>query len=90
MSGRWSYNSGAPYATWAAVGALLEDEQGEVVDQALVLIPTPDLPVEDTWHTAGMRGTASTLIGQDVFVPEHRVLSVPAAAEGVYPRSSHR
>ncbi|MET8406150.1 acyl-CoA dehydrogenase family protein [Streptomyces sp900116325] len=89
VSGRWSYNSGAPYATWAAVGALLKDERGAVVDQALVLIPASELVMEDTWHTAGMRGTASnTLIGQDVFVPAHRVLSVPAAAEGVYPRSS--
>ncbi|WP_327312628.1 acyl-CoA dehydrogenase family protein [Streptomyces sp. NBC_01235] len=90
VSGRWSYNSGAPYATWAAVGALLKDDDGAVTDQAMVLIPAFDLAVEDTWHTAGMKATASnTLIGQDVFVPEHRVLSVPAAAEGSYPRS-HR
>ncbi|MEU9371690.1 acyl-CoA dehydrogenase family protein [Streptomyces avermitilis] len=89
VSGRWSYNSGAPYATWAAVGALLKDESGAVVDQALVLIPASDLTMEDTWHTAGLKATASnTLIGQDVFVPEHRVLSVPAAAEGSYPRAS--
>ncbi|MDX3235138.1 acyl-CoA dehydrogenase family protein [Streptomyces sp. ME03-5709C] len=89
VSGRWSYNSGAPYATWAAVGALLKDDSGAVVDQALVLIPASELVMEDTWHTAGMRGTASnTLVGHDVFVPAHRVLSVPAAAEGVYPRSS--
>ncbi|WP_351235653.1 hypothetical protein [Streptomyces sp. NPDC002133] len=88
VSGRWAYNSGAPYATWAAVGALLKDERGSVTDQALVLIPASGLSVEDTWRTAGMRGTAgNTLIGQNVFVPEHRVLSVPAAAEGVYPRS---
>ncbi|MFF2996573.1 acyl-CoA dehydrogenase family protein [Streptomyces sp. NPDC057950] len=90
VSGRWAYNSGAPYATWAAVGSLLKNEHGEVADQALVLIPAAELAIEDTWHTAGMRGTASnTLIAQDVFVPEHRVLSVPAAAEGVYPRSSN-
>jgi alkylation response protein AidB-like acyl-CoA dehydrogenase len=89
VSGRWSYNSGAPYATWAAVGALLKNENGAVVDQALVLVPASQLTVEDTWHTAGMRATASnTLIAEDVFVPEHRVLSVPAAAEGVYPRES--
>lgn len=88
VSGRWSYNSGAPYATWAAVGALLKGEDGAVEDQALVLIPASRLAIEDTWHTAGMRGTASnTLVAQDVFVPEHRVLSVPAAAEGSYPRS---
>ncbi|CAM5464942.1 acyl-CoA dehydrogenase family protein [Streptomyces aurantiogriseus] len=90
VSGRWSYNSGAPYATWAAVGVLLKDDSGAVTDQGLVLIPACDLTIEDTWHTAGMKATASnTLIGQDVFVPEHRVLSVPAAAEGAYPRS-HR
>ncbi|KUO21566.1 acyl-CoA dehydrogenase family protein [Streptomyces dysideae] len=89
VSGKWSYNSGAPYATWAAVGALLKDDSGAVVDQALVLIRASELTIEDTWHTAGMQATASnTLIGQDVFVPEHRVLSVPAAAEGVYPRAS--
>ncbi|MFE0454168.1 acyl-CoA dehydrogenase family protein [Streptomyces sp. NPDC058914] len=89
VSGRWSYNSGAPHATWAAVGALLKDDSGAVADQALVLIPAAELAVEDTWHTAGMKATASnTLIGQDVFVPDHRVLSVPAAAEGVYPRTA--
>ncbi|WP_189111895.1 hypothetical protein [Streptomyces camponoticapitis] len=80
MNGRRPYNSGAPYGTWVAVGVLLKDERGEVIDQALVLIPAADLTVVDTWHTAGMRGTASyTLVGHDVFVPEHRVLSVPAA-----------
>lgn len=90
VSGRWSYNSGSPYATWAAVGALLKDDDGAVTDQGLVLIPACDLTVEDTWHTAGMKATAgNTLVGQNVFVPEHRVLSVPAAAEGAYPRS-HR
>ncbi|MFI1564415.1 acyl-CoA dehydrogenase family protein [Streptomyces sp. NPDC020490] len=88
VSGRWSYNSGAPYATWAAVGALLNDDHGAVVDQALVLIPADDLTIEDTWHMAGMKGTAgNTLIARDVFVPEHRALSVPATAEGVHVRS---
>jgi alkylation response protein AidB-like acyl-CoA dehydrogenase len=88
LNGRWSYNSGSPYATWAAVGALLKDDGGAVVDQALVLIPAGDLAVEDTWHMAGMKGTAgNTLTAQDVFVPEHRVLSVPATAEGARVRS---
>ncbi|MFG2452816.1 acyl-CoA dehydrogenase family protein [Streptomyces sp. NPDC048512] len=89
VSGRWSFNSGAPHATWAAVGALLTDTDGAVVDQALVLIPASELAIEDTWHTAGMRATASnTLVAQDAFVPAHRVLSVPAAAEGAYPRTA--
>ncbi|MEV7995710.1 acyl-CoA dehydrogenase family protein [Streptomyces sp. NPDC086077] len=90
VSGRWSYNSGAPFATWAVLGVLLQDERGEIVNQAMALIPSSALVMEDTWRTAGMRGTASnTLIGEDVFVPEHRVMSVPPATEGIYPRS-HR
>ncbi|MFJ8803058.1 acyl-CoA dehydrogenase family protein [Streptomyces sp. NPDC102487] len=89
VSGRWSYNSGAPHATWAAVGALVKNAAGAVVDQALVLIPASELSIEDTWRTAGMRATASnTLVADDVFVPAHRVLSVPAAAEGAYPRTA--
>ncbi|TXS31244.1 oxidoreductase [Streptomyces sp. gb1(2016)] len=89
VTGRWSYNSAAPHATWAAVGALLKDGTGAVVDQALVLIPASELAIEDTWRTAGMRATASnTLIADDVFVPAHRVLSVPAASEGEYPRTA--
>ncbi|MGA4961994.1 acyl-CoA dehydrogenase family protein [Streptomyces pseudogriseolus] len=89
VTGRWSYNSGAPHATWAAVGVLLQDEAGAVADQALVLIPASDLSIEDTWHTAGMRATASnTLTARSVLVPAHRVLSVPAAAEGAYPRTA--
>ncbi|WP_030178819.1 acyl-CoA dehydrogenase family protein [Streptomyces sp. NRRL S-813] len=88
ISGKWSYNSGAPFATWAAVGALLKGEGGAVEDQALVLIPASELTIEDTWNSTGMRATASnTLVAQGVFVPEHRVLSVPAAAEGIYPRT---
>ncbi|MEU2159940.1 acyl-CoA dehydrogenase family protein [Streptomyces chengbuensis] len=89
VTGRWSYNSGAPYATWAAVGALLQNEAGAVEDQALVLVPASELTVQDTWYAGGMRATAShTLIGHNVLVPEHRVLSVPAATEGLYPRSN--
>lgn len=41
VTGKWSYNSAAPYATWAALGALLKDDAGAVLDQALVLIPHP-------------------------------------------------
>ncbi|MGY1549016.1 acyl-CoA dehydrogenase family protein [Streptomyces sp. MN6] len=89
VTGRWSYNSGAPHATWAAVGVMLQDDAGAVADQALVLIPASDLSIEDTWHTAGMRATASnTLTARSVLVPAHRVLSVPAAAEGAYPRTA--
>ncbi|MFE4549789.1 acyl-CoA dehydrogenase family protein [Streptomyces sp. NPDC056785] len=89
VTGRWSHNSAAPYATWAVVGALLQDGTGTATYRALVLVPASELVREDTWHTVGMRGTARhTLIARDIMVPDHRVLSVPAAAGGSCPPSS--
>lgn len=86
VSGRWYYNSGSWWSTWAVLGVPLTDDAGAVVDQGLVLVPAASLTVEDVWHVAGMRGTASNcLAGTDVFVPQHRVISVPAAIEGSYP-----
>jgi alkylation response protein AidB-like acyl-CoA dehydrogenase len=86
VSGRWYFNSGSWWSTWAVLGVPLTSEGGEVVDQGLVLIPAADLAIEDVWYVTGMRGTASNcLIATDVFVPAHRVMPVPAAIEGSYP-----
>lgn len=85
VTGRWYYNSGSWHADWAEVGIPLVDENGETVDQALALIPRADLDLEETWFVAGMRSSGSNcLIATDVFVPEHRILPVPAAIEGHY------
>ncbi|MFH8467020.1 acyl-CoA dehydrogenase family protein [Streptomyces sp. NPDC017991] len=86
VSGRWYYNSGSSHSDWAVLGVPLTDESGAVVDQGLALAPRSDLTLEDTWFVAGMKGTASNcLVAEDIFVPEHRVMSVPAAIEGRYP-----
>ena len=86
VSGRWYYNSGSWHATWAVLGIPVTNEAGEVVDQGLALIPAAELTVEDTWFVAGMKSTGSNcLIAEDVFVPGHRVMSVPPAIEGHYP-----
>ena len=86
VTGRWYYNSGSWHATWAVLGVPLTDERGEAVDQGLVLIPAGEMTLEDTWFVAGMKGSGSNcLVAEDVFVPEHRVMSVPAAIDGVYP-----
>ncbi|MFF7475735.1 acyl-CoA dehydrogenase family protein [Streptomyces sp. NPDC008092] len=85
VNGRWYYNSGSWHSSWALLGIPVTDAGGEVVDQGLALVPRADLQIEDTWFVAGMRGTASNaLIAEDVFVPEHRVISVPAAVEGEF------
>jgi alkylation response protein AidB-like acyl-CoA dehydrogenase len=85
VTGRWYYNSGSWHADWAGVGIPITDANGEVVDQGMALIPRTDLELEDTWFVAGMRSSGSNcLIANDVFVPAHRVMSVPPAIEGNY------
>ena len=87
VSGRWYYNSGSWHATWAIVGIPLTDESGGVVDQALALIPRRELEYEETWFIASMRSkytVATCVIAKDVFVPDHRIVSVPQAIEGHY------
>ncbi|MEV7387909.1 acyl-CoA dehydrogenase family protein [Streptomyces sp. NPDC091215] len=83
VTGRWYYASGSPHATWASVGVPVTNEEGETVDQGAALIPRSQFTVEDTWFTAGMRGTGSNcIVAEDVFVPEHRVASVTAGLAG--------
>ncbi|SEF20031.1 Acyl-CoA dehydrogenase [Amycolatopsis pretoriensis] len=85
VTGRWYYNSGSWHGDWAGLGIPLTDERGEVVDQGMALVPRTDLGFEDTWFVAGMRSSGSNcLIADDVFVPEHRVMSVPPAIGGQY------
>jgi 3-hydroxy-9,10-secoandrosta-1,3,5(10)-triene-9,17-dione monooxygenase len=86
MTGRWSYASGAHFATWASISGVLTDESGAVVDAVTGFAPTSELTMEDTWHTTGMRGTGSnTWFGEDVFVPDHRLISMSAITDGTEP-----
>jgi 3-hydroxy-9,10-secoandrosta-1,3,5(10)-triene-9,17-dione monooxygenase len=85
LTGRWTFASGCLHSSWAVVGHPIVDAMGTVVEQGLALIPMHDLRIEDTWFTAGMRGTGSnTLVATDVFVPSYRIFSVPRAIEGEY------
>ncbi|MEU3983994.1 acyl-CoA dehydrogenase family protein [Streptomyces sp. NPDC026672] len=85
VSGRWPYSSGANHATWASAGALVTDEEG-AVDAVLCLLPASEMKLEQTWRTVGMRGTGSdTWIADDVFVPDHRIVSMGRMTLGTWP-----
>jgi alkylation response protein AidB-like acyl-CoA dehydrogenase len=86
ITGRWHYNSGSWHSEWAQVGFPIVNADGAAVDQGLALIPRTELGFEETWFVAGMCSSGSNcLIAEDVFVPEHRVLRIPAAIAGDYP-----
>jgi alkylation response protein AidB-like acyl-CoA dehydrogenase len=90
VTGRWSYTTGAWHSQWAILGIPVPNGDGDVIDHGLVLIPGEDLHFDETWFVAGMKSTGSNRVtAERVFVPEHRLLSVTAATEGIYPHG-HR
>ncbi len=85
LTGRWGYASGIFHADWCLLGMPVTDEQGEMVDQAIAFLPKSDVTIEDTWFVSGMKGTGSnTIVADGVFVPEHRIISVPGLVGGDY------
>lgn len=85
-SGKWFWSSGCLHADWAMLGLLETDKNGAVLGQYLALMPMSELSIEDTWFTAGMKGTGSNcVIAKDVFVPEHRLLPMMPAVNSEYP-----
>jgi alkylation response protein AidB-like acyl-CoA dehydrogenase len=89
VTGRWFYNSGSWHSSWAILGLPIVNDDGEMIDQGLALLPLEELAIEETWFVAGMSSTGSNcLSAADVFVPDHRILSGLEALEGRY-RSEH-
>ncbi|MFE0178689.1 hydrolase [Streptomyces sp. NPDC059002] len=71
LTGEWEFTSGADFADWAMVCALVP--AGEHAEAWYFAVPRDAYEVADTWFNVGMRGTASnTLVLDEVFVPEER------------------
>src|SRR5262249_32804328 len=85
-SGKWYTSSGILHAHWALVGVAEQNSHGALVAQYLALIPIAEVSIEDTWFTAGMRASGSNcIVAQDVFIPDHRLMNMVEAVQGVYP-----
>jgi resorcinol 4-hydroxylase (FADH2) len=87
LSGRWSFASGCDNASWSFCAAFLPpNREGEPPSAAFLLVPAQDYVIDDTWHVVGLSGTGSkTLVLQDVFVPQHRVLTFAQSTSGRTP-----
>ena len=78
LTGRWSFSSGFPHATWLAGLAVIADEHGERErgkngEPVLrhLIFPKSAAAMHDTWHTRGLRATGSyDFEVKDLFVPE--------------------
>lgn len=73
VTGRWGWGSAVPLCDWVVGGAMTPD------GPRLVLFPSSDVTVHDTWHAAGLRATEShewEVAG--AFVPARRQVWPPA------------
>jgi indole-3-acetate monooxygenase len=92
VSGQWPFCSAISHSDWLFAGCVLAPPTTAAHQPPtlrVLAIPTAELRVLDTWHTSGLRGTGShDSVATDVFVPEHRILSVldgpPARADPLY------
>ena len=69
ISGSWPSISGVPHAHWLAICAATPDEPDEEVGPYICFVPAAQVQMHDTWHTVGMRGTASqTVVAAELFM----------------------
>jgi 3-hydroxy-9,10-secoandrosta-1,3,5(10)-triene-9,17-dione monooxygenase len=75
--GEWPWGSGSQVAGWILPRVDLLDDDGNMLDTVVPLIPMEQAEILDEWHTTAMRGSSSNTIKMgEVFVPEHRVGSM--------------
>ena len=85
VNGRWGYNTGGHGGRWTVLNALLTTN-GERGLPHVCIVRSQELERLDDWHASGMSATgSSTVIAKDIFVPAHRVLSLPEVIEARYP-----
>jgi 3-hydroxy-9,10-secoandrosta-1,3,5(10)-triene-9,17-dione monooxygenase len=88
LSGRWPFSSGVDPSQWNMVGGIVRDENGRTLEHRVFIADARDYGVIDTWFVTGLRGTGSKDVEMtDVFIPEHRTMSLAALAGGPTPGS---
>jgi 3-hydroxy-9,10-secoandrosta-1,3,5(10)-triene-9,17-dione monooxygenase len=86
LNGFWPFGSGCEHSDWLFLGAVVENDKGEVIDEADFLVPTREVTLKDDWNVTGLRGTGScSIVVKDMFVPKHRHVSLRAVIGGQTP-----
>jgi alkylation response protein AidB-like acyl-CoA dehydrogenase len=85
VTGRYAFASGCRHARWLTVGARCQDRAGREETRYL-FVPMREVEIIDDWRALGMRGTGSfSLMLHDVFVPEHRSVTIADIVAGTPP-----
>ena len=86
VTGKWPWSSGCLHTNWMMMGCPAVNESGEMIDHVVAIMPSSECTIEDTWYVAGMKGSGSnTVVADEVFVPDHRIMSVSQIMTGISP-----
>ena len=86
LSGFWPFASGNEVSQWLILGGVVKNPVGDVVDEGDFLVPTDAVTRLDDWFVNGLTGTGSCSVKvDDLFIPEHRFLSLPGLVMGGSP-----
>ncbi|WP_428668718.1 hypothetical protein [Reyranella sp.] len=84
LSGRWPLMSGVNTSDWCLFAALVDG--GGADTHRYFALPRDQVEIVDTWHAVGLKGSASNDVTvADLFVPEHRTLSITHLKGGASP-----
>ncbi len=85
VTGRHAFASGVRHARWVIFGARCQDNAGRE-EARYLFVPAREVEIIDDWHALGMRATGSvSLMLRDVFVPDHRSVSIADIVAGTPP-----
>ena len=88
LSGVWSFASGIDFVDWENLQCFIP-KQGGPPDHRFVLVPKSDFTIKNDWRATGLAGTGSkSIVCDNVFVPEHRVLNTQLIGGGPSPGSA--
>jgi 3-hydroxy-9,10-secoandrosta-1,3,5(10)-triene-9,17-dione monooxygenase len=77
INGTWPYNSGSRQSAWGQYLVTIYYPDGTAKPGNFAYIPMSNIEIGNDWQTAGMQGTSSdSSTARDVFVPEHRMVTV--------------
>lgn len=91
ITGAWPYTSGSRQAQWLQCGILFEGENAPAVPGiSMAYIPMSEIEMKDSWFVTGLQGTGSdTSCAKDVFVPEHRIVTMDKPFGMITPGKRH-
>jgi 3-hydroxy-9,10-secoandrosta-1,3,5(10)-triene-9,17-dione monooxygenase len=90
LRGNWPFSSGVDSSDWNMLASVVwSDDEADGIEYRIFLVNKSDYKINDTWNSAGLRGTGSNDVEvNDAFVAEPMTVAVHDLAGGPTPGSA--